>query len=142
MRGTPWIRFAVTAWILALAGIPIWLLTQTKAPTETAATPAAASQQTEQDFTLQIESAPAAESIGVSYLGRELISVTPTGGNYSGTVRLPTEGADLVVMARWSGTLTAALRVKVSNQDGPVAEASYWGIDRVEDVLAIPASRE
>ena len=142
MRGTPWIRFAVTACILALVGIPIWLLTQTEAPAETAVTPAAVSQQTEQDFTLQIESAPAAESIGVSYLGRELVSVTPTGGSYSATVRLPTAGADLVVMAKWSGTLAAALRVKVSNQDGPVAEASYWGTDRIEDVLAIPASRE
>ena len=87
-------------------------------------------------------SAPAAESIGVSYLGRELVSATPTGGSYSGTIRLPTAGADLVVMARWSGTRTAALRVKVSNQDGPVAEASYWGTDRVEDVLAIPESPE
>lgn len=138
MRGTPWIRFALTACVLALVGIPIWLLTQPEAPAETVVTPAAASQRTEQDFTLQIESAPAAESIGVSYLGRELVSATPTGGSYSGTIRLPTAGADLVVMARWSGTRTAALRVKVSNPDGPVAEASYWGTDRVEDVLAIP----
>jgi hypothetical protein len=141
MRGTPWIRFALTACVLALAGIPIWLLTQPEAPAETAVTPAAASR-TEQDFTLQIESAPAAESIEVSYLGRELVSATPTGGSYSGTIRLPTAGADLVVIARWSGTRTAALRVKVSNQDGPVAEASYWGIDRIEDVLAIPESPE
>jgi hypothetical protein len=141
MRGTPWIRFALTACVLALAGISIWLLIRSEAPSDITG-PAAAPPRVDQDLTLEIDSAPAAESIGVSYLGRELVSATPTGGSYSGTIRLPTAGADLVVMARWSGTRTAALRVKVSNQHGPVAEASYWGTDRVEDVLAIPESPE
>lgn len=141
MRGTPWIRFALTVCVLAMAGISIWLLIRSEAPSEITV-PAAAPPRVDQDLTLEIESAPAAVSIGVSYLGRELVSATPTGGSYSGTIRLPTAGADLVVMARWSGTRTAALRVKVSNQDGPVAEASYWGTDRVEDVLAIPESPE
>lgn len=141
MRGTPWIRFALTACVLALVGISIWLLIRSEAPSDITV-PAAAPLRVDQDLTLEIDSAPAAESIGVSYLGRELVSATPTGGSYAGTIRLPTAGADLVVMARWSGTRTAALRVKVSNQDGPVAEASYWGTDRVEDVLAIPESPE
>jgi hypothetical protein len=91
--------------------------------------------------TLEIVSAPAADSIRVSYLGQELVSQIQ-GGRYSGTLHLPSSSpADLVVMATWQGTTQrAALHVQVSNEDGPIAEASYWGTDRVDDVFTIPGS--
>ncbi len=45
-------------------------------------------------------------------------------------------------MAEWSGNPMAALRVRVSDLDGPLAEASYWGADRIEDVFTFPEPRE
>jgi hypothetical protein len=142
MRGMPWIRFALMACGLALVAIPIWLLTRSEGSSEPAAPPTAPPA-VERDVTLEIESAPAAQSIGISHLGRELIPSTSPGGTYSGKIRLPaTSPADLIVTARWAGTPMAALRVRVSDLDGPIAEASYWGTDRVEDVLTIPQARE
>ena len=96
--------------------------------------------QAERQLTLEIVSAPTADSIRVSYLGQELVSEDQE-GSYSGTLRLPSSSpADLVVKAIWRGTQHAALHVQVSNEDGPIAEASYWGTDRVQDVFTIPES--
>ena len=142
MRGTPWIRFALMAGALALMAIPIWLAIQAEQPSgstirETAAPPR------ERDVKLEIESAPAAQSIGVTFLGQELIPGNQATGSYSGTILLPTGSpADLVVMAEWSGTQSAALRVRVSDDNGPLAEASYWGTDRVQDVFTVPEPQE
>ena len=139
MRGTPWLRFALLAIALALTAVPIWMLLRSDAP-PAHLTPAPP-RQTERQVTLEIVSAPTADSIRVSYLGQELVS-EDQGGSYSGTLRLPSSSpADLVVMARWQGTTQrAALHVQVSNEDGPIAEASYWGTDRVDDVFTIPES--
>jgi hypothetical protein len=141
MRGTPWLRFAVMACALGLMAIPVWRLTRAGGPSK-AALPMTTSPAMERDLTLEIESVPAAESIGVSYLGRELIPEAKQGGSYSGTIRLPVAPADLVVVAQWSGSQMAALRVRVSDESGPVAEASYWGTDRIEDVLTVPESQQ
>jgi hypothetical protein len=45
-------------------------------------------------------------------------------------------------MAEWSGTQSAALRVRVSDDDGPLAEASYWGANSIQDVFTVPEPRE
>jgi hypothetical protein len=138
MRGTPWLRFALMTIALALAAIPVWRLMRSEAPPArpTAGPPA----QSERQLTLEIVSAPSADSVSVSYLGQELISKGQE-GSYTGTLRLPSSSAaDLVVTGTWQGTRRAALHVQVSNEDGPIAEASYWGTDRVRDVLTIPDS--
>jgi hypothetical protein len=139
MRGTPWLRFALMAIALALTAVPVWLLlrSNTASPAELNPTPR---KDAERQLTLEIVSVPIAKSIRVSYLGKELVSADQ-GGSYSGTLHLPSSSpADLVVIATWQGTQRAALRVQVSNEDGPVAEASYWGTDRVDDVFTIPES--
>jgi hypothetical protein len=138
MRGTPWLRFALMTIALALAAIPVWLLMRSNAPP--ARLDPAPPMQTERQLTLEIVSAPKANSVSVSYLGQELVSEGQE-GSYSGRLHLPSSSpADLVVMATWQGTRHAALHVQVSNEDGPIAEASYWGTDRVHDVLTIPES--
>jgi hypothetical protein len=137
MRGTPWLRFALMTIALALAAVPIWLLMRSDAaPAQRNPAPAA---QAERLLKLEIVSAPMAESIRVSFLGQELVSEEQ--GSYSGSFRLPSSSpADLVVMATWEGTQRAALHVQVSNEDGLIAEASYWGTDRIHDVLTVPES--
>jgi len=142
MRGTPWIRFLLMAAALALAGVPIWLLTRPDEPSVPAA-PVVHSQPAERELTLAIDTAPAAQSIGASYLGRELIPPTHTGGSFSGPISLPAgSAADLVVTARWTGTQAAALRVRASNEGGPLAEASFWGADEVQEVFTIPEAQQ
>jgi hypothetical protein len=138
MRGTPWLRFALVTIALALAAIPVWRLMRSEAPP--ARLNAGAPAQTERQLTLEIVSAPSADSVSVSYLGQELVSERQE-GSYTGTLRLPSSSpADLIVMATWQDTRRAALHVQVSNEDGPIAEASYWGTDQVRDVLTIPES--
>ena len=96
--------------------------------------------QAERQLKLEIVSAPMAESLRVSFLGQELVS-EDQGGSYSGTFCLPSSSpADLIVKATWQGTKRAALHVQVSNEDGLIAEASYWGTDRIHDVFTVPKS--
>ncbi|HEY5778756.1 MAG TPA: hypothetical protein VIT00_08460 [Terrimicrobiaceae bacterium] len=97
----------------------------------------------ERELTLEIDTAPAAQSISASYLGRELIPEDHEGGTYNGKIHLPgSSAADLVVTAKWAGTQTVALRVRAANDDGSLAEASFWGADSVQDVFTIPEGQQ
>jgi hypothetical protein len=142
MRGTPLLRLALMAISLALAGVPIWLLIRSEESSVPVA-PVVPSRSVERELMLEIDTAPPAQSIGASYLGRELIQQTDEGGTYSGTIILPAiSAADLVVTATWIGTQAAALRVRASNDDGPVAEASFWGNNKVQEVFTIPGAQQ
>jgi hypothetical protein len=142
MRGAPWIRFLLMATSLALAGLPIWLLRRTDV-TAPPPVPPLQSEPAERELTLAIETAPSAEAIGASYLGRELIPLTHAGGAFSGTIRLPAGSAwDLVVTARWTGSEPAALRVRASDENGFLTEASFWGTGKIQEVLTVPEVRQ
>ena len=127
---------------LAVAGVPIWLLTRTDEPSATPVAPALQSKPVERELTLAIETAPSAQAIEASYLGHELIPLTLTDGTFSGTIRLPAgSAADLLVTARWTGTGTAALRVRASDENGPLAEGSFWGRKEIQEVLTVPETQ-
>jgi hypothetical protein len=130
------------AFALVLAGVPIWMIIRSE-EISSQPIPVSASASAQRELTLEIDTAPPAQSIGASYLERELIPGGYEGGSYSGTIRLPAKAAaDLVVKASWRGTQAAALRIRTSNEDGPVTEASFWGTDKIEEVLTIPASQQ
>jgi hypothetical protein len=140
MRGVPWIRFSIMATVLALFAIPIWLLTADPPPP--APVPATQPRPAQREVTLEIETAPAAQAIGASYLGRDLIPPEHTGGSFSGMVQLPADSAaDLLVTARWNATTTAALRVRASDESGILTEASFWGAEEVQDVFTVPEAQ-
>jgi hypothetical protein len=139
MRGKPWLRLWLTAAALALAGIPVFLTTRTEKPAQELA-PLTGPVPSTRRLTLSITTAPAARAIGATYLGRQLISPSNAGGTFSGTITLPTGGADLVVSAEWSGREPAALRVSASNESGPLVDASLWGRERLEEVVTIPGT--
>ena len=140
MRGTPWIRFSLMAAVLAVFAIPIWVLTRADAPSLAPIPPE--SRSTQREVTLEIETAPVARAIGATYLGRELISPGHSGGSFSGMIQLPSNSAaDLIVRARWSGTATAALRVRASDESGLLTEASFWGAEEVRDVFTVPEAQ-
>ncbi len=142
MRGAPWIRFLLMAVALALMGIPVLLLTRTDESPSTPPPPVRRVQPVERELTLRIETAPAAQEVGATYLGRELVPLADEAGSFSGTIHLPLSAADLVVTARWNGTETAAMRVQASDENGPLAEASFWGAKEIQDVLTVPAAQQ
>ncbi len=142
MRGTPWIRFTLMALALGLAGIPIWLITRTDEPSMPSVAPAIQPQPAERELTLAIETAPPAQVVGARYLGRELVPPTQTNGSFSGIIRLPAGSAsDLLVSAKWTETQTAALRVRASDENGPLADGSFWGREQIQEVLTVPEAR-
>jgi hypothetical protein len=142
MRGAPWIRFVLMAAALALTAIPIRLVTRTDEPPLMPPAPVHRALPEERELTLTIETAPAAQAIGASYLGRELIPPAHEAGSFSGVVRIPASAADLLVRARWSGTETAAIRVRASDENGLLAEASFWGTKEVQDVITVPEASQ
>ena len=140
MRGTPWLRLLLTAAALAIAGVPVFLTTGAQKPADGPAPPTRPAP-TARQLTLSIITAPAARSIGATYLGRELISPSTAGGTFSGTISLPAGPADLVVTAEWPGREPAAVRVSASDESGPLADVSFWGRERVEEVVTIPETQ-
>jgi hypothetical protein len=138
MRGTPWIRFSIMAAVLAVVAIPLWMLTSDDDSTAPAP-PEVRLPSGEREVTLEIETAPSAQAIGVSYLGQQLIPAIQSGGSFSGIIRLPAgTGADLVVTATWAGTNASAMRVRALDETGLLAEASFWGAQKVQDVFTVP----
>lgn len=143
MRGVPWIRFLGMLVALAVAGIPVWLLTrpdeEPAAPTGAAAAQAVITQRT---VNLEIQTAPPAQSIQVSYLGHPVLSKGANKpGALTGPVLLPSgESGDLVIEAHWAEGETGALRARASNDDGELAENSFWGDSSLEDVFTIPVT--
>jgi hypothetical protein len=142
MRGTPWIRFLAMTAVLALIAVPLWLLTWPEpAVRETATT--VQDPTSEREVALEIETAPAAQTVGAKYLSRDLISPAHTSGSFSGTIRLPADSpADLVVTAKWNLKQTTALRVRAWDKTGLLAEASFWGADDIQDVFTIPETSQ
>jgi hypothetical protein len=138
MRGAPWIRFAIMAAILAVLAVPLLMLTRdddlTASPVAEVQFPSA-----EREVTLEIETAPSAQVIGASYLGQQLIPTIHNGGSFFGMIRLPAgTGVDLVVTATWDGTNACAMRVRAHDETGLLAEASFWGAEKVQEVFTIP----
>ena len=124
--------------VLAVVAIPLWMLTgdgDSTAP----APPEVRLPSGEREVTLEIETAPSAQAIGVSYLGQQLVPAIQSGGSFSGIIRLPAgTGADLVVTATWAGTNASAMRVRALDETGLLAEASFWGAQKVQDVFTVP----
>ena len=124
--------------VLAVVAIPLWMLTGDDDLTARA-TPEVRLASGEREVTLEIETAPSAQVIGVSYLGQQLIPAIQSGGSFSGIIRLPAgTGADLVVTATWAGTNASAMRVRALDETGLLAEASFWGAQKVQDVFTVP----
>ena len=62
---------------------------------------------------------------------------------FPASIRLPAgSAADLLVTARWTGTGTAALRVRASDENGPLAEGSFWGREEIQEVLTVPETQQ
>ncbi len=132
MRGSPILRLVLMAIALALAGIPVWLLTRPtqEVVAQLAAAPESSSRWVEVEMT---SSAPG--TLSLSALGKVLLATSAGATSARERVWIGRE-ADLVASATWpNGDVPHALRV-VLREDGRVTrDATFWGAGSVEDVV-------
>lgn len=132
MRGSPILRLVLMAIALALAGIPVWVLTRAT-PDEPAQPPAAAESPSRWVDVEMTASAPG--TLSLSALGQVLLASPEGATSAQGRAWISRE-ADLVASAVWpAGDAPHALRV-VIREDGKVTrDATFWGAGSVEDVV-------
>ena len=136
MHGSPLFRIGVIGILLALAGIPVFLLTRERTreqlPPREAATAA-------RDVELTIVSTPAA-LVELRHQGHVIAASREPSETLRETLRLPAGSpADLVVRVQWPGASSVAAVRFLATEDGELlADASFWGPKAVEDVLTIP----
>lgn len=139
MRGIPLIRLAIVIALFLLALIPLGKLTAEKVLPALAA-PVASEIAKTVPTQIDVTGSPAATQFTILHLGK--IVWQGTGDNASTTLALPEKPFDLQVQASWANNETRenALRVRVSRDDLPLADATFWGQTQIDDVLTIPAN--
>lgn len=139
MRGIPLIRLAIVIGIFLIALIPLWKLTAQKELPKPAA-PVASEIAKIIPTQIDVTGAPSANHFSILHLGKTVWQ--GTGDKVSTTLALPEKSFDLRVQATWANNETRenALRVRVSRDDIPLADATFWGQTQVDDVLTIPAN--
>jgi len=123
---------------LALAGVPVWLLTRPDAPPVEAPVlrPVAKREALKVRFT---SSAPAL--IKVSLPDRTLIdtqeAISFADADWEAD---PSAPDDLLIHVEWQNTSTPqALRVEILRESEVVKEQTFWGEGTIEDVVTPPA---
>ena len=150
MRGSPLLQAILVIVAFALAGVPVWRLTL---PAATVGAPMGTGPSIDPVLShvtlLDMEAvfAPAPVDFQVSYLDATVFD--GQGPQTQFTTRwkafLKSEGADLVVRARWpvpaaGGAPPAAMRVTVNFPDGRTVEKSFWAAANgtLADVFTVP----
>ncbi len=140
MHGSPLVRLAFVAALLALAGIPVWSLTQRRAP----AAPQAPSFTSEAQEPIQLEittTHPA--NVTIRYAGNPVARVFVEDSLTEDAFPLPIGlGAqDFVAEVQWKDSSAShALRVRFSRDGGTLAETTLWGGAEATGVITLPAA--
>jgi len=134
LRGSPLLRLVLTAIALALAGIPVWIITRPSQPPPPVSAAPAISATREVTLTLTA-SAPAilaATCLEKTVLHSEMPMQTATA-----RVLVNSEAPDdFVVSARWEKSPTPqALRVEITDSTGSSVDQTFWGTDFIEDTV-------
>ncbi|HEY5792382.1 MAG TPA: hypothetical protein VIS74_03730 [Chthoniobacterales bacterium] len=141
MRGIPLIRLAIVLALFLLAFVPLWQLTAAK-PARAAATASAQPPAANETEPAQIEITPSrpASQFAIRYLGNVIWK--GSGGKSAAALDLPRGAFDLQVEASWAPVDGAenALRVRISRDDLPLADASFWAADSIDEVMTVPAN--
>jgi len=132
MRGAPILRLVLMAIALALAGIPVWLLTR---PTPEVVAPLPAAPESSARWVEVEMTSSAPGTLSLSALGKALLT-SPAGATSARERVWIGRESDLVASATWPVADTPhALRV-VLREDGRVTrDATFWGAGSVEDVV-------
>ncbi len=123
---------------LALAGVPVWLLTRSDTPPVEAPDPRPAAKREVLKVRVT-SSAPAL--IKVSLPDRTLIDTKEATGSADADWEVDSSAPDdLLVRAEWTGTSTPqALRVEIVRDREVLKEQTLWGKGSIEDVVTPPA---
>lgn len=132
MRGSPIFRLVLMAVALALAGIPVWVLTRAT-PDAPAQPPTAAEPSSRWVDVEMTSSAPGILSL--SALGQVLLTSPEGATSAQGRAWISRE-ADLVASAVWPAADGPHALHIVIREDGKVTrDATFWGTGSVEDVV-------
>ena len=133
MRGSPLLRALLTLIAIALAGWPVWRITHAGTPIPIVGSAPRTASPAAPPARLQLDFLPAPPlEFTVQYLGQ---SIWRGGGKLTEEsppleIKVPAEGVDLQVVARWPDDLkSAALRVRLITTDGATIERQAWTRD-------------
>ena len=156
MRGSPIWQAILIVVVFALAGVPVWRLTQPSPGTATSATSASTPSASPADGTarsVEVEAlfAPPPADFQIKYLGQSILEGCGPASSFNGhwATAMPTEGVDLVVQARWNVAVgtppsvsPSAVRVTVRFADGRQVEKSFWSnaSGSLAEVFTVPGS--
>ncbi len=148
MHGHPLYRLVLVAVVFLGVGLLTFRETHPGAAAAPATEAPAAAAQTGSAATLRViaRAVPVPVDLQVRYLNDTIVSGGGGTGRYAADwqIRLPTEGADLTVAARWpASTPTAATEVTVEFPGGRTVSKTFWfdvsTPDGLRDVLTIPS---
>jgi len=140
MRGSPLFRLAIVLGLFLLALVPLWRLTaagEASPPANALPPPVEPASVSTQ---IEITCSRPATRLALEYLGKPVWS--GSGRAAAATLTLPAAAFDLQVEAAWDSADPGenAVRIRVLRDDLPLADASFWGRDSVNDAFRVPAN--
>lgn len=148
MRGQPSVQLWLVLVTFALIGVPVWRLTRPEASAGQLPSFPPVVTADEVAFQITVTFAPASEEFRVSSLGQDVLAGRGPETSFHATwrTRVPAEGLDLAIQARWPATdspVPAAARVTVHSADGDRAplERTFWATHgNLTELLTVPGS--
>ena len=137
MRGHPILRLVILICFLAIAGIPVYLITRNRSVVVQSSAELSAKKNVPYEITMTA-STPA--HIALAVVGQIPVESSPSAESLIATYSMDaSKPEDLVVKARFvSPQKNAALRIQVQASGKMLKDATLWGSESIEDVISIP----
>ena len=137
MRGHPILRLVILICFLAIAGIPVYLITRNRSVVVQSSAELSAKKNVPYEITMTA-STPA--HLALAVVGQIPVESSPSAESLIATYSMDAaKPEDLVVKARFvSPQKNAALRIQVQVAGKMIKDATLWGSESIEDVISIP----
>jgi hypothetical protein len=137
MRGHPILRLVILICFLAIAGIPVYLITRNRSVVVQSSAELSAKKNVPYEITMTA-STPA--HLALAVVGQIPVESSPSAESLIATYSMDaSKPEDLVVKARFvSPQKNAALRIQVQASGKMLKDATLWGSESIEDVISIP----
>ena len=137
MRGHPILRLVILICFLAIAGIPVYLITRNRPVVVQSSAELSAKKNVPYEITMTA-STPA--HLALAAAGQIPVESSPGAESLIATYSMDAlKPEDLVVKARFvSPQKNAALRIQVQVAGKMLKDATLWGSESIEDVISIP----
>ena len=137
MRGHPILRLVILICFLAIAGIPVYLITRNRSVVVQSSAELSAKKNVPYEI-MMTASTPA--HLALAVVGQIPVESSPSAESLIATYSMDAlKPEDLVVKARFvSPQKNAALRIQVQASGKMLKDATLWGSESIEDVISIP----